>query len=55
MDILRLRSIIRHVRVILRSDNYRQGKFGKFIKSNTMRGISAGKYDKGNKSIMMID
>ena len=67
MDILRLRPIIRHVRVILRCDNYRQGKFGKFIKSkfkiltcvvllgrlNTMRGISAGKYDKGNKSIMM--
>ena len=67
MDILRLRPIIRHVRVILRCDNYRQGKFGKFIKSkfkiltcvvllgrlNTMRGISAGKYDKGNKSIIM--
>ena len=67
MDILRLRPIIRHVRVILRCDNYRQGKFGKFIKSkfkiltcvvllgrlNTMTGISAGKYDKGNKSIMM--
>ena len=67
MDILTLRPIIRHVRVILRCDNYRQGKFGKFIKSkfkiltcvvllgrlNTMRGISAGKYDKGNKSIMM--
>ena len=67
MDILRLRPIIRHVRVILRCCNYRQGNFGKFIKSkfkiltcvvllgrlNTMRGISAGKYDKGNKSIMM--
>ena len=67
MDILRLRPIIRDVGVILRCDNYRQGKFGKFIKSkfkiltcvvllerlNTMRGISAGKYDKGNKSIMM--
>ena len=67
MDILRLRPIIRHVRVILRCDNYRQGKFGKFIKSkfkiltcvvllgrlNTMRGISAAKFDKGNKSIMM--
>ena len=47
--------------------NYRLGKFGKFIKSKfkiltcvvslerlkTMRGMSAGKYDKGNKSIMM--
>ena len=67
MDILRLRPIISHVRVKLSCDNYRQGKFGKFIKSkfkiltcvvllgrlNTMRGISAGKYDKGNKSIMM--
>ena len=66
MDILRLRPIIRHVRVILRCDNYRQGKFVKFIKSkfkiltcvvllrrlNTMRGISAGKYDKGNMSTM---
>ena len=51
---------------MLHCDNYRQGKFGKFIKSKfkiltcvvllgrlkTMRGISAGKYDKGNKSIM---
>ena len=50
-------------------DNYRQGEFGRFIKSKfkiltwvvllgrlkTMRGISAGKYDKGNKSSMMID
>ena len=50
-----------------KGNNYRQGKFGKFIKSkfkiltcvvllgrlNTMRGISAGLYDKGNKSIMM--
>ena len=67
MDILRLRPITSHVRVKLSCDNYRQGKFGKFIKSkfkiltcvvllgrlNTMRGISAGKYDKGNKSIMM--
>ena len=67
MDILRLRPIIRHVRVILRCDNYRQGKFVKFIKSkfkiltcvvllrrlNTMRGISAGKYDKGNMNTMM--
>ena len=67
MDILRLRPTIRHVRVILRCDNYRKGKFGKFIKSkfkiltcvvllgrlNTMRGISAGEYDKGNMSIMM--
>ena len=67
MDILRLIPIIRYVRVILRCNNYRKGKFGKFIKSkfkiltcvvllgrlNTMRGISAGKYDKGNKSIMM--
>ena len=66
MDILTLRPIIRHVRVILRCDNHRQGKFGKFIKLkfkiltcvvllgrlNTMRGISAGKYDKGNMSIM---
>ena len=67
MDILRLRPIIRHVRVKLRCDNYRQGKFGTFIKSkfkiltcvvllgrlNTMRGISAGKYDKENKGVMM--
>ena len=67
MDIWRLRPITRHVRVILRCDNYRQGKFGKFIKSkfkiltcvvllgrlHKMRGISAGKRDKGNKSIMM--
>ena len=67
MDILRLRPIIRHVRVILRCDNYRQGKFVKLSKSkfkiltcvvllrwlNTMRGISAGKYDKGNMSTMM--
>ena len=67
MDILRLRPIIRHVRVILRCDNYRQGEFVKFIKSkfkiltwvvllrrlNTMRGISAGKYDKGNMSNMI--
>ena len=67
MDILRLRPIIRHVRVILRCDNYRQGKFVKFIKSkfktltcvvllrrlNTMRGISAAKYDKGNMNTMM--
>ena len=66
MDILRLRPITSHVRVKLSCDNYRQGKFGKFIKSkfkiltcvvllgrlNTMRGISAGKYDKGNMSIM---
>ena len=69
MDILRLRIIIRHVRVILCCHNYRQGEFGRFIKSKfkiltwvvllgrlkTMRGISAGKYDKGNKSSMMID
>ena len=69
MDILRLRIIIHHVRVILCCDNYRQGEFGRFIKSKfkiltcvvllerlkTMRGISAGKYDKGNKSSMMID
>ena len=67
MDILRLRPIIRHVRVVLRCVNYRQGKFVKFIKSkfkiltcvvllrrlNTMRGVSAGKYDKGNMSSMM--
>ena len=67
MDILRLRPITSHVKVKLSCDNYRQGKFGKFIKSkfkiltcvvllgrlNTMRGISAGKYDKGNKNIMM--
>ena len=33
MDILRLRPIISHVRVRLRCGNYRQGKFGKFIKS----------------------
>ena len=59
MDILRLRPIISHVRVKLSCDNYRQGKFGKFIKSkfkiltcvvllgrlNTMRGISAGEYE----------
>ena len=69
MDILRLRIIIHHVRVILCCDNYRHGEFGRFIKSKfkiltwvvllgrlkTMRGISAGKYDKGNKSSMMID
>ena len=50
---------IRHVRVILRCDNYRKGKFGKFFKSkfkiltcvvllgrlNTVRGISAGGYE----------
>ena len=67
MDIWRLRPITRHVRVILRCDNYRQGKCGKFIKSkfkiltcvvllgrlDKMRGISAVKRDKGNKSIMM--
>ena len=65
MDIL---IIVHHVRVILCCDNYRQGEFGRFIKSKfkiltwvvllgrlkTMRGISAGKYDKGNKSSMMI-
>ena len=69
MDLLRLRIIIHHVRVILCCDNYTQGEFGRFIKSKfkiltwvvllgrlkTMRGISAGKYDKGNKSSMMID
>ena len=55
------------VRVKLSCDNYRQGNFGKFIKSkfkiltcvvllgrlNTMRGISAGDYDKGSTSITM--
>ena len=67
MDILRLIPIIRYVRVIPRCNNYRKGKFGKFIISKfkiltcvvllerlkKMRGISAGKYDKGNNSIMM--
>ena len=56
MDIFRLRPITSHVRVKLSCDNYRQGKFGKFIKSkfkiltcvvllgrlNTMRGIWEG-------------
>ena len=56
-----------HIRVKLSCDNYRQGKFGKFIKSkfkiltwvvllgrlNTMRRISAVEYDKGNMNITM--
>ena len=67
MDILRLRPIMSHIRVKLSCDNYRQGKFGKFIKSkfkiltwvvllgrlNTMRRISAVEYDKGNMNITM--
>ena len=57
---------IRHVRVILRDDNYRKGKFGKFFKSkfkiltrvvllgwlNTMTGISAGGYEQYDEGNM---
>ena len=57
---------IRHVRVILRGDNYRKGKFGKFFKSkfkiltcvvllgwlNTMTGISAGGYEQYDEGNM---
>ena len=57
---------IRHVRVILRGDNYRKGKFGKFSKSkfkiltcvvllgrlNTVRGISAGGYEQYDEGNM---
>ena len=57
---------IRHVRVILRCDSYRNGKFGKFFKSkfkiltcvvllgrlNTVRGISAGGYEQYDEGNM---
>ena len=54
MDILRLRPIMSHVRLKLSCDNYRHLKILTCVvllgRLNTMRGISAGEYDKGNMS-----